>query len=253
MSLKTLEKSLEVLKCFTEEKSSWGVRELANEINMNHSVVFRILKTFEEYGFLVQNTRTNKYELGLKFFEYSLIVSNKFKISDVFYPYMKELAESTGESVFLTWLDGNEGVCLLIAESDQTVKYTVSVGSRNPLYAGASHKVILAYLPREKQEQIIDKGIIKFTDNTITNSELIFEDLKKIKQQGWSYSIGEYTKDVAGIAVPIFNRHNTIVGSLTVATPSYRINDDKANEIIEKLNNTQKQLQHEILKHQITF
>lgn len=65
--LKTLDNALDLLKHFTREKPQWGVRELAKEMNISHTVVYRMLATFERYGFVKQEPKTKKYELGFSF------------------------------------------------------------------------------------------------------------------------------------------------------------------------------------------
>jgi len=90
MALKTLDNSLEVLKYFSKENPSWGVRELAKEMNISHSIIYRILATFENHGFLNQNPETKKYELGLRFLEYGQMVKEKLNLSDFVLPIMKK-------------------------------------------------------------------------------------------------------------------------------------------------------------------
>ena len=51
MALKTLDNSLEVLKYFSKENPSWGVRELAKEMNISHSIIYRILATLKIMAF----------------------------------------------------------------------------------------------------------------------------------------------------------------------------------------------------------
>ncbi len=233
MALKTLDNALEILKFFTSETPTWGVRELAKKLNISHSIVYRVLSSFEEGGFLSQNEETKKYELGIKFWEYGILFKNRFKISDVVYPIMVKLAEEIGESIFLTWLDGTEGICLEIAESSNLVKFAVKIGSRTPLYAGASNKVIMAYLPRAVQEVILRKGLQGYTEHTIVNPDKLLKNLEKMKEEGWCYSVGEYSEEVIGIAIPLFTSKRNIIGSLTVAAPEYRFPESKVKEVLE--------------------
>lgn len=158
MTLKTLDNSLEVLKYFNKENPTWGVRELAKEMDISHSIIYRILATFEKQGFLIQNPETKKYELGLRFLEYGQMVKDKLNLSDFVLPIMINLADTIKESVFLTWLDGTDGVTVEIAESSQTIKFSVSIGTRTPLHIGASCKVIMAYLPEERKRRSWSMG-----------------------------------------------------------------------------------------------
>ncbi|MBB2482786.1 IclR family transcriptional regulator [Bacillus sp. APMAM] len=244
MSLKTLENSLEILKYFTRDRSSWGVRELAKEIGISHSIVYRILSTFEQYGFLIQDPMSKRYKLGFRFLEYGQMVKEDMKLSQYIYPVMEALSNEVEESVFLTWLDKFDGVTVEIAESSQQIKYAVSLGTRTPLYVGASCKVIMAYLSKEQQLEIIHEGLQQFTNNTILDEEKLLSNLEEIKAKGWCYSVGEYSDAVFGLGIPLFNRQNEIIASLTIAGPEYRIEDIHLDNILKPLQDAGAKIQN---------
>jgi|SRR5579875_281187 len=234
MTLKTLDNALELLKFFSEETPEWGVRELAKAADISHSIVYRILATYEKHGFLRQNQESKKYELGIRFWEYGLIVKDKF-LPDIVSTIMTRLAEQTGESIFLTWLDGTEGICVEIAESTQNIKFAVSIGTRSPLYVGAWTKVMMAYLSREQQEFIVKQGLMPRTDKTVVDTERLFEDLEKIRQDGWCYSVGEYSESVFGLGLPLFNSKGEIMASITAAGPAFRMPEEKVPKVLKIL------------------
>jgi DNA-binding IclR family transcriptional regulator len=243
MSLKTLDNALVLLKYFTKDTPVWGVRELAKELNVSHSIVHRILTTYEKHGFFLQNRETKKYELGIKFWEYGQLVQDRLNISDFISPIMKALSDETGETVILTLLEGMEAVDLEIVESPQTVKYTLTVGNRAPLYVGASSKVIMAYLPTDKQEAVISLGLNHFTSNTIVDPDRLRADLKEIQAQGWCYSEGEYFDETFGISVPLFNKKQEICAALSIAGPSYRMPQNKIPEALTVIQRSGKDIQ----------
>lgn len=229
--LKTLDKALELLSFF-KEQSSWGVRELAKESGFGTTVTFRILATLESHGYIAQNEETKKYELGASFLEFNRLLQNKVRFQDLLLPFMEKLAVKTGENIFLSLLDGEESINAAIVESNHKVHLSVKPGQRKPLYAAASNLVILAYLPVEKQNQILKGPIIPVTEKTMTDPEEIRKELKKIKKQGWSITYGEYSQDVVGIGVPLFDSFNEIIGSISVAGPEYRLPDKNIRRIL---------------------
>ncbi|MGY0692188.1 IclR family transcriptional regulator [Virgibacillus sp. FSP13] len=235
MTLKSLGIALDVLSMFTKQNFKWGLRELAKEMDVNHTVLYRILRTYENKGFLIQDSYTKKYELGPKFFDLLTVVKNKVHLSDLVVPVMKELSVATKESAFLTWKVGDNGVTVEISESLQHIKFAVSIGSKTPLYVGASSKVIMAFLNVNEQMEMMNNGIKKYTDRTLVKKEEIVNSLEEIKQQGWSYTEGEFSEDVFGIGVPIFGKDGGILGSLTIAGPIYRMNDDKKQYFLQEL------------------
>lgn len=254
MTLKTLEKSLELLSLFTRERTSWGVRELAKELGINHTTVHRILETFEQKGFLIQDKETKKYELGMKLWEFGQLVEDKLGISDTIYPIMKKVSEQTGETIFLTWLFEMECVHVEMAESSQSIKFSVSVGSRTPLHAGASNTVIMAYLPRELQEQVVEKGLTPLTEHTVVEREHLYQKLDVIKQQGWCFSVGEFAKEVFGLSVPLFNKRREIVGSMTIAGPVSRAPEgERLSGMLSVLKEGQREVQYYLDKYNLSY
>jgi len=231
MSSKTVNKALCILDVFTIESPTWGLRELSRYLDMNHTIVHRILATFEEKGYLFCNPETRKYELGLKFIELNNVVEEHLNISGMIQPIMKKIALETGESVVLTILDDEEGVFLKIVDSEQKVRFAESEGKRGPLYIGASHKVILAHLPEELQNKIIDHGLANQVKH-LDSKEAFLEILENIKKIGWCYTEGETFDDVAAYSVPLIDNKQNILGSLSIAGPKYRFSKEQSEEIL---------------------
>lgn len=248
--LKTLDNALHILTYFSRNRPQWGVRELAKEVGMNHSVVYRTLATFEQHGFLVQDKTTQKYRLGFKLLEYGCIIRDSMKLTAVIYPIMKQMAEKSGETVSLTLLDGLEGLLLERAESPNAVKFTNSVGARTPLYAGATCKAIMAYLSQEEQELIMAQGLEPITDKQITREQLL-EDLNKIRQNGWAYSTGEITEETFGMGAPLFNVNGQVIAAVSISGPEYRMPKDNFEKALKILLEGREQIQDFLLRHQV--
>lgn len=252
MTLKTLDRSLTLLKYFREKDIEWGVRELAKEANMHHSIVHRTLSTFEKHDFLFKNSN-NKYQLGLELWLYGLILEDKLKFKNLIHPSLEKLATKVSETVFLTVLDELEGVTIDIAHGPQSIKFDVTIGTSKPLYTGASNKIIMAYLPEETQLKVIRGGLKKYTEQTVTDHEELLTSLMEIKKQGWSLTDSEYTEDVIGIAVPLFDNQNKIFGSLNVAGPKYRMSKEKNKVILKELQQTKLEVKALLNKLDISF
>ncbi|RWZ54616.1 IclR family transcriptional regulator [Halobacillus fulvus] len=234
MSSKTVEKALQVLDQFTLEQPKWGLRELSRKLEMSHTIVHRMLTTLEEKGYVFRNPETQKYELGIKLLELSNVVEQHFQISEIIHPIMHKIASETGESVVMTLLDNEEGVFSKIVESSQQVRFAGSVGRRSPLYVGASHKVILCHLPKDVQRRIVREGALQHPQ-LIPSEEETLRRLDEIERNNWAYSAGETISDVAAVSIPLFDYGHKVLGSLSIAGPSYRLTEEVAKEILPDL------------------
>jgi DNA-binding IclR family transcriptional regulator len=241
--LKTLDLALKVIQMFTDKKPVWGGRELANELNINHTKIYRILETFEKNHFIYQDPETKKYSLGMASLKLGMTMYSGLKTKDVIRPILKELSVKTGESVFLTILDRDEGITLEAFEPENKVKFSVSVGSRAPLYVGASYRSILAYMSEDFIDYYIrTQDLKKYTKNTMSEPDQLKKELIRIKEQGWAISEGEYTPDIVAIAVPLFDGNQKVIGSVTVSGPVYRMSDEKVSQSLNLLMETRDEL-----------
>lgn len=251
--LKNLSLSLHLLKKFSHEKKSWGVRELAKELGVNHTVIFRILETMRENDFLVQNPETKKYSLGVVFLELGTITKAGLGLDELIRPVLAELCQVLSESVFLTTIDGDECITLMVVEPPNRVKVSAFEGSRSPLYAGASYRSILAFQPDEFIEEILHKGIIQFTSNTLTEPEAYWKEIRKIRTEGYAISCGEYTPDVIAIAVPLLDPSRRVTASITVSCPAYRFSEELKSRMVEQLFQKKAVLEEVLSKFGIYF
>ncbi|XOK62454.1 IclR family transcriptional regulator [Paenibacillus elgii] len=223
--LETGDRILRMLECFTIEKPEWGVTELSEHLGLYKSVVHRMLVTLEHRGFVTQNPQSQKYMLGIKLFELGVVVGNQMNLRTVAKPVMEELCENTKETVMLMIVDGLEGICVEKVESTQSVRYTSPLGKRVPLHAGATTKILLAYLPEDKIDKIISKGLPKFTDYTVSDPDELRQQLQTIRKQGYCISSNDFSLGGMGIAVPIMDHSGEVVAGLSISGLEFRMND----------------------------
>jgi DNA-binding IclR family transcriptional regulator len=91
-----------------------------------------------------------------------------------------------------------------IVESRQDLKITAPIGTTIPLFAGAVGKVFLAWMEEEQTEKIIrSKGLARFTENTIVDPELYYQELRSVRKMGYAVDDEEYILGVRAVASPI--------------------------------------------------
>jgi DNA-binding IclR family transcriptional regulator len=232
MTLKTLDTSLTLLRFFTAQSPVWGVRELAKASGVHHSVVQRVLATCAEHNFVVQRDRSRTYALGMAFLELAGSLRESLQVSDLILPAMQRVCDATGETAYLAMLDRHEAVYLEIVEPEQSIKYTVRPGTRVPLHAGASAKVMLAFLPEAERDAVLDADLARKTVHTVVDRAALRAELEQIRAQGWARSVGEFAEGVFGLGLPLFDERERVIGSLGVSGPAFRFDDTKATAML---------------------
>jgi len=243
---KTLAYGLEVLLLYDQSRLIYSVSEIAKKLKFSQSKTYRLVRTLVKYNLLREEEGTAKYSLGLNALRLGLIAQKQFNIASIARAFMKELSIHTKETVLLTAVNGTKGIVLERVESEEPIRYSLfQPGSTIPLHAGASSKILMAYLSEEEWDRIIKtEGLKRYTFNTIVNKQKLKKHLREIRKQGFAFSDQEVDKDVRAIAVPILNDKGEIVAGLSIAGPAYRINKKKLTtlrkiikEYAEKISN----------------
>lgn len=148
---------------------------------------------------------------------------------------MKKLKEEINEAIHFTIKVNDGAIYIEKIDTDHPVRLYTKKGRRTPLYAGASGRALLAYLPRKEIEKILASPLEKFTHNTPASPEEIEKQLEFTRTKGYTLSIEELCPDSWEIAVPVFNTNSIVVASLSVAGPLSRFNKELETYYISKL------------------
>jgi IclR family KDG regulon transcriptional repressor len=249
--LKTVDRALQVLLQFDEEHPEWSSSELSESLGLHRSIVYRILSTLERRGFVVQNGQRGRFRLGNKLVELGNVVLAGIDLRQIAHPIIVRLARETSESAFLTVASGDESVCIDQVDSPQHIRVTLTIGGRYPLYAGASNKILLAYLPRDVVDDLIAIGLDSITPHTITDVTRLKDDLTAIREQGYAFSVGELTPGVAALAVPLLNSNDTLVAALSIAGLASRFDEDRLPTLIDKTRQAAEEISSQLLAWQV--
>lgn len=151
--VQSVERALKILERVAEYPDGMGVIELAKKMNLPPSTVHRFLFTLMKNGYIKQEMSTERYKIGYKILELARKTLGSQNLRSIALPYLKNLKEKTGETAHIVVLDGESGICIESVESSENNRTCSPVGTKNPLYCTAVGKVLLAYLPQNKQKK----------------------------------------------------------------------------------------------------
>jgi IclR family KDG regulon transcriptional repressor len=212
-----------LMDCFSAQQPELGVREAARLLNLSSSTAGRLLVAMKEAGMLTQNPANRSYRLAGKVLAWAGVFSATFDLHERAMPAIQQLYISTQETISLYIMEGNERMCIERMESPQNVRIVARLGRRLPLYAGSAGKLLLAFLPENRREEIFRTTDFKpLTRHTIIDQAVLRHELVKIRQQGYAVSTGEWEAEAAGVAAPIFDQKGAIAAALTISGPVQR-------------------------------
>lgn len=232
----SLDRALDVLEVLAETDGGQTLADLARLTDIPKSTLFRILSTLHDRSCVDLDVETKKYTLGLKLRELGSAFIEKTTIDSAAAPYMRDLAESCGESVFLALLDKPEVVYIRRMESPNSVMMVRKLGHRAPIHSTATGEAMLAFLAEEQREEILSKMDFEaHNPRTVTDPGKLRERLQRIREEGVAVVDGEYNPELLCISAPILGAGGNVEAAITVAMPSSEASPERIQSVSEEV------------------
>jgi DNA-binding IclR family transcriptional regulator len=225
-------RAIAVLKAFSDDAPEMGVTQVSRKVNLHKSTVYRLLSAFEGEGLISKSAESGKYRLGPELIVLGEQVLRHTDVHRVALPFLRELAERTGETVDLEVLSGSNVVTIEEIAGKHVVTAAGAIGMPWAAHATSTGKVLLAFQSAEKQRQVLARALKKFTPRTITDTKILSRDLLKIREQGYAVSFGELEDHLIAIGMPIRSRNGDAVAAVSISGPDTRLTADKLPALI---------------------
>lgn len=230
--VKSVSRALDIIALVGMKKGGLGVTEIANQIDINKSSVFRTLSTLVQYGYIEQDNETGKYKLGYKFLDISSKLLESIDLRTEAKPFLQVLENKINEVIHLVVYDQGEVVYIEKLEGNETLRTHSKVGKRAPMHCTSVGKAILSHLPESDVLSILDrKGMPYHTDHTITSAEEFLQELSQIRQRGYALDLEENEYGITCIAAPVFDHLGNVVAAVSISGPTTRMTTERLNQL----------------------
>lgn len=241
--VKSVSRALDIIAIVGMKKGGLGVTEIANQIDINKSSVFRTLSTLVQYGYIEQDSETGKYKLGYKFLDISSKLLESIDLRTEAKPFLQELENKTNEVIHLVVYDQGEVVYIEKLEGNETLRTHSKVGKRAPMHCTSVGKAILAHLPEKDVLTIMErKGMPFHTAHTFTKIEVLLEELNQVRNRGYSLDLEENEYGITCIAAPVFDHQGNAVAAVSISGPTTRMTKERLNQLGPIMIQTSQQL-----------
>ena len=211
---RTLSRGLAVLGVLGGSSDGCTVAELASATTLDRAVLYRLLDTLCDEGFVVRDDDSRRYHLGVALVELGARASRGLEVRRLALPAMRALMEQCREAVCLAVRDRHDVVVVDRVEPPGLfVRVGYHVGFRHPLHVGAHGRGLLAFLDADERSRIADR------------SPNLHAELEACRTRGFAISADELERGAAGVAAPIFDRAGRPIASMGIVAPSPRMPD----------------------------
>ena len=224
-TVQSVDRAVSVLQVLARERSA-GVTAIAKEMGVHKSTVFRVLVTLESRGLVEQDLDRGKYRLGYTLVQLAAGATKALDVSIQSRPICQELALAAGETVNVCVLDGHDVLTIDQVIGSATISSVDWVGKRTPMHATAAGKLLLALSDAAVRAGIINRGLARYTANTVVDPTVLTAELNQIAQQGFAISAEEHETGLVAVGAPIRSLDGKVEAALTLSGPSYRLTQE---------------------------
>lgn len=225
--VRVLERACQVLDCFTTDTPRLRIADLRRLTLLPPTTIARIVKTLMAQELIEKDG--DDYRLGLRVLVWTAPATAGSDLIAAAGPVVDQIRDLTHETAGLYVRHGTTRVTVAAALSTYSVVYRTDVGQVRPLQAGAAGKVFMAHDPAAL-DAALAKGLTPYTPHTVTDTDLLVDQLEGVRRQGWAFAEEEVEVGLNSIAAPVFGPTRAIVGSLAVGGPSFRLSASSAQE-----------------------
>jgi IclR family pca regulon transcriptional regulator len=217
--IQSVSRALSILELFSDKRPSLSVSEVAELTGLNRATCYRFCQTLRQLGYL-EELGGGRFRPGLKAVSLAHSALSSRELPELALPYLRRLRDDIGETVNMGLLDDTEVVYVARVLSDHLISLRLYVGSRLPAYASSLGRSILAFLPPEDAESIIDRSDLEaLTGHTITSRKRLTAELRKIREQGYALNDQEVANGLRGVAAPVLTEAGKPIAAINISIP----------------------------------
>jgi IclR family acetate operon transcriptional repressor len=228
-------KALEALELLQLRQESMTLDEIARQVQLSKTSVFRLLRTLEASEYVV-TSGWGKYKLapGVQ-----AIVSTQWlaRLLRTAAPRLHDLTRDLHETASMAALFDNRIEVIAVVESPQTVRMSNVVGHILPPNASSMGKAITAFQTEERREKLLrSNGIYRFTDHTIADRSELGREWERVLLGKFAVDREESVYDGVCFAVPIFGESGEVNAAISLSLPKSRLrNPEHEAALVEAL------------------
>jgi DNA-binding IclR family transcriptional regulator len=225
-------------------KKARTIDAISKETGISRSTVHRLLQALRNEE-IVNHSGKNGYFLTPRLLSIGMSGMAERDVLDIAIPVMRQLSETTRETISLNVLSGYERVCVYRIEGNYPITRNIPIGSTGPLFKGSAGKVVASGLNPTERERVLARYAAA---GEIAESDIpkLLEDAEKAKKEGYALSVGERVKGSASIAVPISDLMGKVVASLSLSSLENRFTVKNQKKYIDLLTEAARQIQQSL-------
>ncbi|WP_396641041.1 IclR family transcriptional regulator C-terminal domain-containing protein [Microbacterium sp.] len=222
-------RGLGVIRAFDADHPELSLSDVARRAELTRAAARRFLLTLETLGYVRNDGRM--FALTPRVLELGFSYLSALSLPEIVQPHLERLSREVDESVSAAVLDGTDIVYVARVPTRRIMSVRITIGTRFPAYATSMGRVLLAGMPDESLLGVLDASDLRdLTGRTVTDRSALSDEIRRVREQGWSLVDGELEPGLRSIAVPLHDRDGRVVAALNVSTSATRDSAERVRD-----------------------
>ena len=230
-AVRSVDRAAALLLALGDSQGEAGVTELARRLGLHKSTASRLLATLQRRGLVEQDEETGKYRLGLVVIRLAERAERTLDLRGISMPELERLARLTHETTGLGVLDGDTLLTVAQADGPNLIAVGDWTGRSVPLHCVASGKVLMSAVAEREVLRIVRRGLLTYTERTITELEPLLEELARIRRRGYATALGEFEMGLNAVAAPVHDARGNVIAAVDIWGPAFRLTPRRIPEL----------------------
>ncbi len=237
--VQTVERALMILEVMAKQNETLPLTQIGKLVKLNLSTTYRLLNVLCRSGFVEREKGTGNYRLGLKAFLIGNTVLQRIDLREVAMPYLTELMQTSGESVYLAILSNQNVVYADSVKAKGPIQISIQTGIQIPACKTNAGRVLLANLEKPEQHFIANQYLREYF---IDNEQSFLAELDNIRFKRYSAGISSFKETVHEISAPVYNYLNKCGGAISIFYQANGSIPHQERSLLEQVNETAKSI-----------
>ena len=219
----TLARGLAVIQAFSQKRNQLSISQISKSTGLSRASVRRCLYTLSRLGFAGSDD-ASKFFLRPKVLALGYAYLSSMPLAAAAQPVLDHVSHFLRESCSISTLDGTDIIYLARANVTRIMAIDLGIGSRLPAFCTSMGRVLLANLPPEQLEPLLQRiELVRHTDRTVTSLEKLRQILQGVRTAGYAIVDQELELGLRSMAVPIQSPGGQVVAAINVGAHAQRI------------------------------
>lgn len=229
--VQVLDRTFAVLQTIADADTDPAAAQIARYLRLHKSTVHRLLVVLEHYR-LITKGADGAYRLGTRLIELGERAIARLKLSEHAGPFLRDIANETGEGAHVTILSGAEMLSVAHVEGRWSLQSLTRTGQRTHIHCTAAGKAVLAFLSEEACDAVIAKlNLARYTRRTLVKPSAIKMDLIGVRNNGFAIDDEEFEEGLRCVSAPVFDHGGHVIASISMAAPVFRLRKDRLPQV----------------------